>query len=307
MDPAESQPNRNILARVFVSPDEPRLRAGWRLFLHTLILGAVSSILVLLSFNLFAPTGFGSLDTSLLALTIELVSILAATWLARRFLDRRSFRSLGFKLTPHFWKDLGIGFAIPGLLMGLILLFELALGWTIFDAWAWQENSLSTVARGLFAGLLTFILVGFSEEILSRGYHLQNLEDGLNRGWAIFISSAIFAVLHAANPNSSWISTIGILFAGFFLAYGWLRTGQLWLPIGVHIGWNFFEGNIFGFPVSGLNTFRLIQHTTTGPEIITGGAFGPEAGLIILPTMALGAYLIHLYVTKIRGPDQRAD
>ena len=77
--------------------------------------------------------------------------------------------------------------------------------------------------------------------------------------------------------------------------YGWLRTQQLWLPIGLHIGWNFFEGVIFGFPVSGTETFRILNHTVSGPSLLTGGDFGPEAGLILIPALALGTCLTWLY------------
>jgi hypothetical protein len=303
---SEAQPRTPLpfILRIFLSPDEPRLRAGWRVVLHTIILGLVSSVFLLSSILLPASVGGGSVDTSLVSLIFELVSIVIATWLARRYIDRRSFKSLGFRLSRQGWRDLAVGIALPGVLMGAIFVVELLLGWTTFEGWAWQSTGLSNIVFGLFSGLVAFTLVGFSEELLSRGYHLQNLKDGLNLGWALLISSGIFALLHAANPNSSWISTIGILFSGYFLAYGWIRTGQLWLSIGLHIGWNFFEGNVFGFPVSGLTTFRLIHHTTTGPEIITGGAFGPEAGLIVLPAMALGILLIYLYTEKVPGPDQ---
>jgi membrane protease YdiL (CAAX protease family) len=297
------RPSRPLLISFFLSPDEPRLRAGWRLFLHTIILGLVSSIFFVVGFFLTLPFSGENLETSLAVLTLGLLSILLATWIARRFIDRRSFRSLGFNFSRQSWIDLGVGFAIPGFLMGFVFFSELLFGWTTFEHWAWQGESPGNVALALFSGLFAFILVGFSEEILSRGYHLQNLRDGLNLGWALLISSGIFALLHSANPNGSWISTIGILLAGFFLAYGWIRTGQLWLSIGLHIGWNFFEGNVFGFPVSGLSTYRLIHHTTTGPEIITGGAFGPEAGLVVLPAMALGVLLIYLYSEKfLRSP-----
>ena len=81
----------------------------------------------------------------------------------------------------------------------------------------------------------------------------------------------------------------------YFLLMAYLRTGQLWLSIGLHIGWNFFEGVVFGFPVSGLDIYRLIRHQIQGPEIWTGGAFGPEAGLIVLPALVIGAVLIYLY------------
>ena len=73
------------------------------------------------------------------------------------------------------------------------------------------------------------------------------------------------------------------------------RTKQLWLSIGLHIGWNFFEGVVFGFPVSGLDIYPLLRIKVTGPELWTGGAFGPEAGLIVLPSLIVGAVLIYLF------------
>ena len=101
------------------------------------------------------------------------------------------------------------------------------------------------------------------------------------------------------NPNVSWTAVLGLVLAGLFLAFGYLRTRQLWLPIGLHIGWNFFEGTIFGFQVSGLSEMpSLIRQTVQGPELVTGGLFGPEAGLVVLPAMALGVLLIFGYTRR---------
>ena len=121
--------------------------------------------------------------------------------------------------------------------------------------------------------------------MLSRGYHLQTLASGINLFWGVLISSAIFGALHLANPNASWVAAVGIFFAGLFLALGYLRTGQLWLSIGLHIGWNFFEGVVFGFPVSGTASYPLLRIQVSGPPLWTGAAFGPEAGLIVLPAI----------------------
>jgi len=85
------------------------------------------------------------------------------------------------------------------------------------------------------------------------------------------------------------------------LGYAYLRTKQLWLSIGIHIGWNFFEGVVFGFPVSGLNVYHLIRITVSGPALWTGGEFGPEAGLIVVPAIIIGIGLIYLY-TRSRNP-----
>jgi ethanolamine transporter EutH len=117
----------------------------------------------------------------------------------------------------------------------------------------------------------------------------------------VFLSSAVFGILHWSNPNAAWNSVVGIFLAGIFLAFAYTRTRKLWLPIGLHIGWNFFEGVVFGFPVSGLDIFQLVHHTVTGPELWTGGAFGPEAGLIIFPALLLGSLLVIFY-TRSRTP-----
>jgi len=295
---------RSLFQTIFLSPEEPRLRAGWRLLLHTLFYLAIILTLSLGALLLYQGELGVIIKSISPAIMIELVSILSATYLARRFLDYRSFSSLGLQIDRSTLSDLIVGFLIPGLMMALIFLVEYAAGWTQFQGWSWQTVGMSQSVIGLLGGLSAFLIVGVSEEMLSRGYHLQNLIDGLNLHWALFLSSSVFALLHLFNPSSSLTSTLGLMAAGYFLAYGWVRTHRLWLPIGLHIGWNFFEGNIFGFHVSGLDTFRLLLHTPSGPELITGGTFGPEAGLIALPAMLLGAWLVKLYTrdrVKIRA------
>ncbi len=296
--------SRSFISRILISPNEARLRAGWRLLLQTILLLTLSVGLALPIGFLVSAVQVNQLGAVNAAFTlVSALAVVISVWFARRFLDRRSFRSLGLRLDRLAAMDLLIGFAIPLVLMGSIYVFFSAIGWLKFENWAWEVDTLGDISNGLLFGLLTFILVGFYEELQSRGYHMQNIADGLNLAWGIFLSSAVFAVLHLGNPNASWMSVLGILAAGYFLAYGWVRTRQLWLPIGLHIGWNFFEGTIYGFPVSGLETFRLMRHTITGPTLITGGEFGPEAGLIVLPAMALGAGLIYLYTRGRLGSE----
>ncbi|MGZ9223813.1 MAG: CPBP family intramembrane glutamic endopeptidase, partial [Anaerolineales bacterium] len=134
------------------------------------------------------------------------------------------------------------------------------------------------------------------------------LAGGTNLFWGVIISSAVFSLLHLANPHTTWMSAAGIFFAGVYLAYAYIRTRQLWLSIGLHIGWNFFEGVAFGFPVSGLDIYALTQIKVHGPELWTGGAFGPEAGLIVLPALLVGAGLIYLYskIEKVRAAKSKS-
>jgi hypothetical protein len=221
-----------------------------------------------------------------------------ATWIARRALDRRSFLSLGLRLDRHTLPDLVVGFLIAGPTMGLIFLFEWLMGWVRVDGWAWQGGAWLSTLVGLLSALVLWTSVAIQEEVLSRGYHLQNLADGLNLPWGLFLSSAIFGGLHLANPNATWLAALGVLAAGYFLAFGWLRTRQLWLSIGLHIGWNFFEGTVFGFPVSGMGGFNLLHQTAAGPALVTGGAFGPEAGLVVLLALGFGAVLLWAYTRR---------
>lgn len=294
---------RPFLKRIFFSPDEPRLRAGWRLFLQTILLVLIGLLTLLaISFIIqFIPVPTTPILEIFLNSAIQFIAITASVFFARKFFDHRTIVSLGLQVNKQMLEDLAAGFLIPALMMASILFLERIFGWTQFMGIAWQNTGSGNSLSSLFIGLLAFVIVGWQEELLTRGYHLQNLEDGINLPWAIIISSSIFGIMHLSNPNSDQkiMVALGIFFAGVFLAYAYVRTRQLWLPIGLHIGWNFFEGPVFGFPVSGLDADGLFIHVPNGPEIITGGAFGPEAGLILLPALALGFALV-FFVTHGR-------
>jgi membrane protease YdiL (CAAX protease family) len=287
--------NRSFFGSIFLSAGESRLRAGWRILIQAglmVVLASMLGVLIVL-LALFDAIAYATIE--LLALFTTALAITLSIWIARRFLDKRSFSSLGMKFDAHALPDLFIGFLIPAMLMGPILGAFSLFGWVTWQGWAWETEAISQVGWGLMSGLLGYVMVGFYEELFSRGYQLQNFREGLNLRWGLLLSSAVFALLHIGNPYSSWSSILGILAAGYFLAYGWVRTRKLWLSIGLHIGWNFFEGTIFGFPVSGTQTFRLMQHSIAGPDLVTGGSFGPEAGLIMLPALLVGAVMIREY------------
>lgn len=292
MDTSPMQP-RSWLGRIFLSPSEPRLRAGWR------ILGHFMLMIVFFTIGSFALTPLYLLAPQYLLLGSQIVSFLVITLsvpIARRWLDRRSFASLGLHWDQYAARDLALGLGLPVLMFGSIFFIELAFGWLVVDGFAWQTFSPSVILRETAVIGFMFILVGWQEELLTRGYWLVNLSEGLGMPLAVILTSVVFAVGHAFNPNSSWVSTLGLVLAGLFFAYAYLATRQLWLPIGLHIAWNFLEGPIFGFPVSGVTDFLpLIQHTDIGPALITGGAFGPEAGLIQIPALLLGVLVIHFY------------
>jgi membrane protease YdiL (CAAX protease family) len=304
--PASPSPDRGrtLLERVFVSPKERRARAGWRLLVQGVLFFTLATCCAIPL--IFLP---GLLSGEAISMTAMLasaaagaVAITAATYLCRRLLDRRTFPSLGLRVDARTLPDVVVGFLIPAAQLGLVFAIEVATGWTRWEGWAWQSSSVPAVAGGLALSLLAFILVGYQEELLCRGYQLQNLVDGSGLRWALFLSSAIFALLHLANPGAGTASTVGLVAAGYFLAFAWVRTGRLWLSIGLHIGWNFFEGTIFGFQVSGLEPFALMRHSVSGPAWATGSSFGPEAGLVMLPAYALGILLVLAYTRRRPSP-----
>lgn len=277
---------------VFISPQERRLRAGWRLLVQLILFVLVSLVIAIpvVIVTLLEP---GS-EMVLLLLASD-IPMVASVLAARAWIDRRSIASLGLRLNRQALNDVLVGVGISVLQVGTLFGLLWAFGWLHLDGGAWEQQSLGVVAGNLVLWFGLFILVGFAEELFSRGYQLQNLEEGLNTFWAVVISSSVFGALHLSNPNAALGSVIGVTLAGFFLAYPYLRTRQLWLSIGLHLGWNYFLGPVFGFSVSGIGTSHLLQISVDGPAWFTGGAFGPEAGVVLLPALVVGALFVWLY------------
>ena len=157
-----------------------------------------------------------------------------------------------------------------------------------------------------------WVLLGIYEELVFRGYQLTNMAEGLNfrrlgpRGaivLAVVLSSSLFGGFHVWNPSASAISTVNLaLWGGLLLGSSYVLSGRLALAMGLHIAWNFFEGNVFGFPVSGVETVgaTFLSIEQSGPLLFTGGAFGPEAGVLTNAASVVGFLLILLWV-RIRS------
>jgi len=151
--------------------------------------------------------------------------------------------------------------------------------------------------------LVIFILTGFFEEIFFRGYVMKTMVATGNKRWVIYVVSAIvFSLVHLTNPNISWLGIINIAFVGILFAYMFDVTKSLWLPIGYHITWNYFQGSVFEFPVSGLTTNGLYKvDISHGHDLLTGGTFGLEGGLMATIFIALGFIATYLYAKKRHG------
>ena len=102
----------------------------------------------------------------------------------------------------------------------------------------------------------------------------------MNRYVALSLSSLVFMTIHLLNPNVSFLSVVNLFLAGIVLGIYYLHKSNLWLPIGMHLTWNFFQGPIFGFEVSGIETKSIINQSIGGNEFITGGSFGFEGSIV---------------------------
>ena len=319
----------NRILSVFWNSNERRLRAVWRLIVQGIYFGALLAVLVVLLVTAIVAFTIadeaGALPVSLsrsdvlglvITLTAPIEPLLRAVsvWLAGLFPDRRRLSDFGVRLSLNWWIDFAFGLALGAVLMGFVFTVELAAGWITITGML-QGQQLPDLAPGMampsvpvgvaiLFSLLLFVAVGIGEEFFSRGYQLKNMAEGLGflkpKGAIIIAtvaSSVIFGLMHAGNPNANVISIFTLFLAGVFLALGYILTGELAIPIGLHITWNFFQGNVFGFPVSGLNAgATLIAIKQGGNDLITGGAFGPEAGLIGIAAMILGSILMILWI-----------
>ena len=215
---------------------------------------------------------------------IGLLAVLVATNIGQRAFRRQSALDLG--LRPYHGWLLDVIF---GLVLGFIGFFLLFLvGSVTGQVEVVSHNDVGPVLfQGLFTSLAVFITVALGEELLIRGYVLQNLELGWGTVGAAVASSFLWGFLHFSNPGATLAAVVNIAAAGLVYAYAYLITRSLWLPIALHLSWNFSQGSLFGFTVSGLATPGIMRLELIGPESVTGGAFGPEAGLIIIPVLVL--------------------
>lgn len=149
--------------------------------------------------------------------------------------------------------------------------------------------------------LLQFVIVAWWEELAFRGIVLQNIGKGLNITWGAALSTLSFGLVHASNPNATILSTVIIMLVTIKLVFAYLKSGQLWLPVGLHLGWNFFQASVFGFASSGHKSPSLISQTATGPVWLSGGEFGAENSIFIIPITLASFYLMHLWVKKSRN------
>lgn len=270
-----------LIKQWFMNPERGRLRAGWRILAFVLIL-----IPLAIGGQLGVRALLGGLPRgSTLGLAIIATAATLSVFLARRFLDGKSFVSLGLARAGAAWKDLLFGFALSAAMAGLVLWLMVVFGAVSNVEVNWSGQATIVLLLSL---LVPNMIIGYWEELVFRGYLFQNMVDGLGLNVAVVTSCLLYGLLHSANPNASILSSLIIVLFGFLRLYGYLSTGQLWLSMGMHIGWNFFQSAIFGFAASGhAEDQTLFSHDPAAADWLSGGSFGPEGSVLIVPVLAL--------------------
>lgn len=246
------------------------------------------------------PLFFNNKD--LLSLLITLFSfafISLLVFFRVKVIEKRSFSSIGFNKN-NWLKKYSLGFLIGLAMMSIIVLILFPFGYITVEKNPIQPVGISAIASVLVI-LFGWIIQGATEEIVTRGWLLNVLSTKYNIGVGLLISSTLFGLMHLTNPNVNYIAVINIILVGLFYGLYVIKTNDLWAVCGMHSAWNFAQGNIFGFKVSGLDVSvgSLIDLNLVGSDFITGGIFGPEAG-ITATFILLASIGILLFIDKKR-------
>ncbi len=260
------------------------MRKRWNevgLGLLTLLMVALAVAGTQSTIRRYVPHDFGPLVVAAVVLLTYLGSV--------RWIERRPV----VEFAPGgAWLEI-----LAGLMTGFAL-FSSVMG-ILWASGIYHPAGMGT-AKGIAAGLALAVMAGVFEEILFRGILFRVSSRIVGTWGALLFTASIFGLAHLANRGATLSSGLAIMLeAGILLGAAYALTGRLWLPIGLHIGWNFTEGSIFGMSVSGNSVAgtadsALLRGSLNGPQILTGGAFGPEASVVaVLLCLMVAAYLLY--------------
>ena len=284
---------RSVIHRVLYGPYG--LRTGWRIAGFVLLLSGVAVVAITIAIGLGAPR------TSDTTFFVMLAAALVAGWGMLALVDRRPPGALGFALEPAAARDSAVGFGVGGaMLAGAVAVLAVAR----MARWVADEGTVPEYVAALATSFAFFAVAAAAEEALFRGYAFQALVQGIGVWPAVLGTSALFAYGHANNPNVTPVALANIFLAGVMLAVAYLRTRSLWFVTAVHLGWNWTMASLLDFPVSGIvKDMPLYTARETGPDWLTGGTFGPEAGPAASLTIVLGT--VWMWRTRLLGESPR--
>ncbi|MDK2584493.1 CPBP family intramembrane metalloprotease [Romboutsia sedimentorum] len=213
-------------------------------------------------------------------------------------IEKRKISTIGF-YKDKWLKKYAIGFLIGLAMMSVVVLILFILGYIELEKKPIQPVGISAIVSVLIV-LIGWIVQGGTEEVLTRGWLMNMLGARYNITFGLILSSVFFGLLHLGNPNISYIAILNIILVGIFFGICVTKTNNLWIACGMHSAWNFAQGNLFGFEVSGINVQvgSLVDLNLVGNDLITGGIFGPEAGLASTFVLACGILIVFILDKK---------
>lgn len=263
----------------------PAIRQGWVRAFFLLIIyigGSVAAGLIFPSGNAWFVFSF--------------VFSIALVFFFRRLADKKSFVSIG--LGP----DRMVASAFTGLFLGILLVCIASL--LIFFLRAVEWTDTGELTAGMIYDVVILLMVAASEELVFRGYILRNLTKSFNRWLALVISAALFAVVHASNPGISMVALFNTFMGGLLLGVLFFQSGSLWSPVFFHFSWNFIQGPVIGFPVSGHRFDSLFLLQQKNNILLNGGIYGlegsPVASLVLLAAFVYWAFLLRRPYPRVR-------
>ena len=269
------------------------IRAGWGILLFaTVWLGlAQGAGWVLAPLLHFDPSRPIALPTGIVVELAQFLPVVIATGLLA-FMERRTLLSYGFRGNARALR------LVCGLLWGFVAISALTL-------LLWKLGYLALTRGSLSAGAalehaagwgLAFLIAGFFEESLFRGYVQFTITRGIGFWWGTVLFSLIFAFEHTMNPGESLVGLASVVAAGVIFSLSLWYTGSLWWAVGFHAAWDWGQSYFYGTPDSGMQAqSHLLNSHPAGPVLWSGGATGPEGSLLVLPTVLTIAVLMVLW------------
>lgn len=298
----------------------------WEVFMPVFMLFAVVGLNGI-AFAFFDSAGFlGSqgeilpeyLDTAnrgwfILMMCVQNMGLILLCCGAWKIFFRRPLGQMGLRLRdggeePARGSGKKGSFPLSGLLLGFgagALMISLVCGLIYLTGGAkiqWEEGI--RLDGWLLLYFIMFVFVGLGEEISFRGYGMGTLKQTGNPWILCGLTALVFGVAHSANANFTLMGCLNICLIGVFLALWVLRSGTIWQAAGFHIAWNYFQGCVFGFDVSGLEVKGMLTTVTSAPSLANGGKFGPE-GSLAATAVTLAAIGVLWWNGKRRGERER--
>ncbi|WP_133015473.1 CPBP family intramembrane glutamic endopeptidase [Clostridium cuniculi] len=270
------------------------VRSGWKILLVfllsyalmfglSMLVGIIMGIVLLIKGNGDYLINFNLESTAEYELIFQIstsisnILLIISCIIIWKLFEKKKINKMGITSIKKGYKELAIGLVLGAITMSIVAVIIIAIG----DVKLVNPISKPQVSISLLYGLIGFIFVGFGEEILSRGYIMSVLKQTRNK-WLILIGPAlIFAALHLGNEGIDVLAFINLFLLGVLFAYMFMKSKNIWMAIGYHITWNYFQGYIWGFEVSGISVNGLYKVENVTNNIINGGAFGPEGGIIV--------------------------